>query len=195
MKKSLLLIGLCLLFAVSCNQSNKTGQQKEEPVAEVNEPKVEIAVEDFLALITQCNEEAAARCGMAFIYEDEVESEDGDAGMYDLVFGKDVEKGAKNEDIGYALKTTSDHAYYFSVFEATSTNLNLCFVNKADADHMYEQLEQQEVIKGFSVAKQRNQMGEGYLLLRGGEDESIMIEIDPPVCEDGICRIEIYQYV
>ena len=195
MKKSLLLIGLCLLFAVSCNQSNKTGQQKEEPVAEVNEPKVEIAVEDFLALITQCNEEAAARCGMAFIYEDEVESEDGDAGMYDLVFGKDVEKGAKNEDIGYALKTTSDHAYYFSVFEATSTNLNLCFVNKADADHMYELLEQQETIEGFSVAKQRNQMGEGYLLLRGGEDESIMIEIDPPVCEDGICRIEIYQYV
>lgn len=195
MKKSLLLIGLCLLFAVSCNQSNKKAQQKEEPVAEVNEPKVEIAVEDFLALITQCNEEAAARCGMAFIYEDEVESEDGDAGMYDLVFGKDVEKGAKNEDIGYALKTTSDHAYYFSVFEATSTNLNLCFVNKADADHMYELLEQQETIEGFSVAKQRNQMGEGYLLLRGGEDESIMIEIDPPVCEDGICRIEIYQYV
>ena len=195
MKKSLLLIGLCLLFAVSCNQSNKAGQQKEEPVAEVNEPKVEIAVEDFLALITQCNEEAAAKCGMAFIYEDEVESEDGDAGMYDLVFGKDVEKGAKNEDIGYALKTTSDHAYYFSVFEATSTNLNLCFVNKADADHMYELLEQQETIEGFSVAKQRNQMGEGYLLLRGGEDESIMIEIDPPVCEDGICRIEIYQYV
>ena len=195
MKKSLLLIGLCLLFAVSCNQSNKKAQQKEEPVAEVNEPKVEIAVEDFLALITQCNEEAAARCGMAFIYEDEVESEDGDAGMYDLVFGKDVEKGAKNEDIGYALKTTSDHAYYFSVFEATSTNLNLCFVNKADADHMYELLEQQETIEGFSVAKQRNQMGEGYMLLRGGEDESIMIEIDPPVCEDGICRIEIYQYV
>ena len=195
MKKSLLLIGLCLLFAVSCNQSNKKAQQKEEPVAEVNGQKVEIAVEDFVDLITQCNEEAATKCGMAFIYEDEIESEDGDAGMYEILFGKDVEKGAKNEDIGYELKTTSDHAYYFSVFEATAINLNLCFVNKADADHMYEQLEQQEVIKGFSVAKQRNQMGEGYLLLRGGEDESIMIEIDKPVCEDGIYRIEIYQYV
>lgn len=195
MKKSLLLIGLCLLFTISCNQSNKKAQQKEEPVAEVNDQKVEIAVEDFVDLITLCNEEAAAKCGMVFIYEDEIESEDGDAGMYEILFGKDVEKGAKNEDIGYELKTTSDHAYYFSVFEATSINLNLCFANKADADHMYEQLEQQEAIKGFSVAKQRNQMGEGYLLLRGGEDDDIMIEIDKPVCEDGIYRIEIYQYV
>ena len=195
MKKNLLLIGLCLLFAVSCNQSDKKAQQKEPTATETNEPKVEIAVEDFIDLITQQNEAAAAQCGMAFLYEDEVESEDGDAGMYEIVFSKDVEKGAKNEDIGYALKPTSDHAYYFSVFEATSTNLNLCFVNKADADHMYELLEQQDEIKGFSVAKQRNQMGEGYLLLRGGEDESIMIEIDKPVSEDGIYRIEIYQYV
>ena len=195
MKKSLLLIGLCLLFVVSCNQSNKKAQLKEEPVAEATGQKVEIAVEDFIDLITQCNEEAAAQCGMKFIYEDEVEGEDGDAGMYTVVFGKDVEKGVKDEEFGYALKFTSDHAYYFDVFEATSINLNLCFVNKEDADYMYEQLAKQEEVKGFAVAKQHNQMGEEYLLLRGIDDESIMIEIDQPVCEDGICRIEIYQYV
>ena len=195
MKKSLLLIGLCLLFAVSCNQSNKKAQPKEEPVAEATGQKVEIAVEDFIDLITQCNEEAAAQCGMKFIYEDEVESEDGDAGMYTVVFGKDVEKGAKDEEFGYAMKYTSDHAYYFDVFEATSINLNLCFVNKEDADYMYEQLAKQEEIKGFAVAKQRNQMGEEYLLLRGIDDEGVMIEIDAPVCEEGVCRIEIYQYV
>ena len=195
MKKSLLLIGLCLLFVVSCNQSNKKAQLKEEPVAEATGQKVEIAVEDFIDLITQCNEEAAAQCGMKFIYEDEVEGEDGDAGMYTVVFGKDVEKGAKDEEFGYAMKYTSDHAYYFDVFEATSINLNLCFVNKEDADYMYEQLAKQEEIKGFAVAKQRNQMGEEYLLLRGIDDESVMIEIDAPVCEEGVCRIEIYQYV
>lgn len=195
MKKSLLFIGLCLLFAVSCNQPNKTAQPKEEPVAEATGQKVEIAVEDFVDLITQCNKESAAQCGMQFIYEDEIEGEDGDAGMYTVVFGKDVEKGVKDEEFGYALKFTSDHAYYFDVFEATSINLNLCFVNKEDADYMYEQLAKQEEVKGFAVAKQHNQMGEEYLLLRGIDDESIMIEIDQPVCEDGICRIEIYQYV
>lgn len=195
MKKSLLLIGLCLLFAVSCNQANKKAQPKEEPVTEATGQKVEIAVEDFVDLITQCNEEAAAKCGMQFIYEDEIEGEDGDAGMYTVVFGKDVEKGDKDEEFGYALKFTSNHAYYFDVFEATSINLNLCFVNKEDADYMYEQLAKQEEVKGFAVAKQRNQMGEEYILLRGIDDESVMIEIDQPVCEDGVCRIEIYQYV
>ena len=87
MKKSLLLIGLCLLFAVSCNQSDKKAQQKEPTATETNEPKVEIAVEDFIDLITQQNEAAAAQCGMKFIYEDEIEGEDGDAGMYTVVFG------------------------------------------------------------------------------------------------------------
>ena len=195
MKKSLLLMGLCLLFAVSCNQANKKAQPKEEPVAKATGQTVEIAVEDFIDLITQCNEEAAAQCGMSFIYEDEIEGEDGDAGMYTVVFGNDVEKGAKDEEFGYALKFTSDHAYYFDVFEASSINLNLCFVNEADAKHMYEILAQQEEIKGFAVDKQRNQMGEEYILLRGIDDESVMIEIDQPVCEDGVCRIEIYQYV
>ena len=197
MKKSLLLIGLCLLFAVSCNQADKKAQQKEKeiPAAETNEPKVEIAVEDFIDLITQQNEAAAAQCGMKFIYEDEIASEDGDAGMYTVVFGKDVEKGTKDEEFGYALKFTSDHAYYFDVFEATSINLNLCFVNEADAKHMYEKLAQQEEIKGFSVDKQRNQLGDEYILLRAIDDEDVMIEIDQPECEDGVCRIEIYQYV
>lgn len=199
MKRSLLLIGLCLFFVVGCNQPNKTGQQKEETIAEAAGQKVEIAVEDFVDLITQCSEEAAAKCGMSFIYEDEIDGEDGDAGEYEIVFGKDVEKGAKDEYFGYNLKTTSDHAYYFSVYIATSVNLNLCFVNPDDAQHMFEQLSQQEVIEGetrFSVKKDHNLMGDEYLLLEGVDDDNIVIEIDAPsVGEDGICRISIYQYV
>ena len=200
MKRNLLfLIGLCLLFVTGCNQSSKTGQPKEEKDAATTGQNVEIAVEDFVDLITQCNEAAATKCGMAFVYEDEVEGEDGDAGEYEIVFGKDVEKGAKDEYFGYDLKTTSNHAYYFSVFMATSINLNLCFVNPDDAKHMFEQLAQQEVIEGemrFSVEKDHNQMGEEYLLLRGVDDDSIVIEIDAPVVgEDGIWRISIYQYV
>lgn len=198
MKKSLLFIGLCLLFAISCNQPNK-------------DKGFELfTMEAFGDLIIQNDEAAAAKCGMTFLYEDELEDDveeyegvegeefyEGDAGFSVVAFGKDFELGEPLE-LGNALKNTSDHAYYYELVAATSFNQNLYFVNPSDADAFFEKLSQQEVIKGkipLSVEKHTNQLGEEYLLLKGVDDDNLVFEINKPVCENGFCLISIYQYV
>ncbi|MBR4391467.1 MAG: hypothetical protein IKT08_05120 [Bacteroidales bacterium] len=215
MKKSLLLIGLSLLFAVSCNQSNKNGQQKEnaEPVETVQQNKGFdlFSAEDFVDLINHNDEAAAAKCGMTFLYQDEVEEDmegyesvegdevyEGDAGFQVVVFGKDIEKGDKL-DFGYDLKNTSDHAYYYEVVTATSINQNLCFINQEDANQFYEMLSQKDVIEGerkFSVTKKEYNGGGEYLLLECLDDSNLVFSIDAPVIEEGVFYIiSIYQYV
>ena len=192
MKKNLLFIGLCLLFAVSCNQPNK------DQVFDL------FTMEAFVNLINQNDEAAAAKCGMTLLYEGELEEDmegmedsEGDAGFYVTVFGKGIEKGELSET-GYEMKVTSDHAYYYELVSATSFNQNLYFANPADAEAFFEKLSQQEVIKGempFAVEKMTNQLGEDYLLLKGVDDDNLVFEINKPVCENGFCLIAIYQYV
>lgn len=211
MKKSLLFIGICLLFAVSCNRPDKAKQQKEEAVPSETVQQDQgfdlFTLEAFVDLINQNDEAAAAQCGMTLLYEGELEEdmeefeglegEEVDAGFYVTVFGKDIEKGEPSET-GYEMKVTSDHAYYYELVSATSFNQNLYFDNPADANAFFEKLSQQEVIKGeksFSVAKQTNQLGEDYLLLTGVDDDNLVFEISAPVCENGFCLISIYQYV
>lgn len=211
MKKSLLFIGLCLLFAVSCNQTNKEKQQKEETATSETVQQDQgfdlFTLEAFVDLINQNDEAAAAQCGMTLLYEGELEEdmeefeglegEEGDAGFYVTVFGKDIEKGEPSET-GYEMKVTSDHAYYYELVSATSFNQNLYFDNPADAEAFFEKLSQQEVIKGetpFAVETMTNQLGEDYLLLKGVDDDNLVFEINKPVCENGFCMIAIYQYV
>ena len=189
MKKNLLFIGLCLLFAVGCNQPNK------------DQGFDLFTLEAFVDLINQNDEAAAAKCGMTLLYEgeleDDMEGSEGDAGFYVTVFGKGIEKGELSET-GYEMKLTSDHAYYYELVSATSFNQNLYFDDPADANAFFEKLSQQEVIKGetpFAVEKMTNQLGEDYLLLKGVDDDNLVFEINKPVCENGFCLISIYQYV
>lgn len=214
MKKSLLLIALCLLFAVSCNQSNKAGQQKEnaEPVETVQQDKDFdlFTLEDFVDLINHDDEATAAKCGMSFLYEGELEDDmeeyegvegeeayEGDAGMSVLAFGKDVEKG-EELGLGYGLKPTSDHAYFYEVTTATSINQDLCFFNQKDANAFYEKLSQQEVVKAereFTVTQKENNLGGKYLLLEATDDSGDMFSVDAPEEMDGVYVVAVYKYV
>ena len=211
MKNSLLLIALCLLFVVSCNQSNKAGQQKEnaEPIETVQQDKDFnlFSLEDFVDLINHDDEATAAKCGMTFLYEGEdgddmedvegLEGEIDEAGMYYYAFGKDIDKGALLES-GYEMKSTSDHAYYYEVVEATSINQTLYFVNPSDANAFYEKLSQQEVVKGereFTVTQKENNLGGQYLLLEATDDSGDTFSVDPPELMDGFYVIAIYKYV
>ena len=208
MKKSLLLIALCLLFAVSCNQSNKAGQQKEnaEPVETVQQDQDFnlFSLEDFVDLINNDDEATAAKCGMTFLYEgeieDDMEGEEGvegdieDAGFYVVAFGKDVKKGEQE----WNYQGTSDHAYFYEVSVATSINQDLCFVNQKDANAFYEKLSKQEVVKGereFSVTQKENNLGGQYLLLEAMDDSGDIFSVDPPELMDGFYVIAIYKYV
>ena len=208
MKKNLLFIGLCLLFAIGCNQSNKAKQQKDEAADSKTVQQDQgfdlFTMEAFVDLINQNDEAAAAKCGMTLLYEGELEDDmegmegsEGDAGFYVTVFGNGIEKGELSET-GYEMKLTSDHAYYYELVSATSFNQNLYFDDPADANAFFEKLSQQEVIKGetpFAVEKMTNQLGEDYLLLKGVDDDNLVFEINKPVCENGFCLISIYQYV
>lgn len=210
MKKSLFLIGICLLFVVSCNQPNKAKQQNEATATETvqqDEGFNLFTMEAFVDLINQNDESAAAKCGMSFLYEGELEEdmedyeglegEEGDVGFYVTVFGKDIEKGERSET-GYEMKVTSDHAYYYELVAATSFNQNLYFANPADSDAFFEKLSQQEMVKGereFSVTQKENNIGGKYLLLEAMDDSGDTFSVDAPVCEDGFCLIWIYKYV
>lgn len=214
MKKSLFLIGICLLFAVSCNQPKKEKQQKEEAVVGETVQQDQgfnlFTMEAFVDLINQNDEAAAAKCGMSFLYEGELDDDmedyegvegeevyEGDAGMSVVAFGKDIELGEPSE-LGYALKRTSDHAYYYEIVTATSINQDLYFANQKDANAFFEKLKQCETVEGerkFSVTLNQNNLGNEYLLLEAVDDSGDTFSVDAPVLRDDLYVISIYKYV
>ena len=70
-----------------------------------------IPIEAFRAFLDSIDVQHAEKCGLTYLYEYEDGGEDGDAGSYDTVYGRNMEKGEKT-DFGYELKPKSDHACY-----------------------------------------------------------------------------------
>ena len=54
-----------------------------------------IPIEAFRAFLDSIDTQHAEKCGLTYLYEYEDRGEDGDAGSYDTVYGRDVEKGEK----------------------------------------------------------------------------------------------------
>ena len=105
--------------------------------AEETDDALMISIEPFRALLDSIDVQHAENCGLTYLYEYEEGGEDGDAGSYDTVYGRDMEKGEKT-DFGYELKPKSDHACYFQYSLDTSTHASLHFTDKADADRFFE---------------------------------------------------------
>ena len=152
MKKSLWFISLIALLLYSCKQANKEVQQSDEvvtdsvevaaqdtiPVSAETSDTLLFSVEDFRAFLDSIDTQHAEKCGLTFLYEYQDDgAEEGDAGTYDTVYGRDMEKGEKT-DFGYQLKPTNHHACYFQYSLDTSTHASLNFTDKADADRFFE---------------------------------------------------------
>ena len=136
--------------------------------------------------------------GLKFIYEDSYENEEIDE--MEVMYGKDIEKGSK-ERIGFNLKATSDHAFYYSMALDTSTRPNLGFVNQADARSFIENTLKTEPfdyegMTYFIHPVERD--GDQYLYIDtpyGDDKYETRYVIYPPRQENGFWRIEIEYYV
>ncbi len=151
MKKSLWFICLTALLLCSCKQTNKGVQQKNEVIADSVEAAaqdsvvvseeadevLQIPIEAFRAFLDSIDAQHAEKCGLTYLYTYEDDGDDGDAGSYDTVYGRDMEKGKKT-DYGYELKPKSHHACYFQYSLDTSPHASLNFTDKADADRFFE---------------------------------------------------------
>ena len=84
---------------------------------------------------------AAQKCGLEFIYKDtqrEELDESDYVDYYDIVYGYDVEKGNKNEGMGYIIKATSEHSCYFRYVRGQDDGYYLYFKDKADVDYLID---------------------------------------------------------
>lgn len=142
MTKRLLFIGLIALLICSFKQADKEVQQKDDAL--------KFSIEDFRAFFDSIDAQHAEKCGLTFLYEYEEDGEDGDVGLHDIVYGKDIDKGEKT-DFGYQLKPTSPHAFYFTYSEDTSTHATLTFINKDDAEQFFEAFLKSGVVKCGSM--------------------------------------------
>ncbi len=113
---------------------------KEERFAKFRE---NFTFPNILALLKQPQKTVVAeKCGLSFIYKDKKREEGYDEGDYfemiSIVYGYDIEKGCKNETLGYELKATSEHACYFSYIESSDIGIAFYFKNKSDADYLFK---------------------------------------------------------
>ena len=150
MKKVTFLIVLAGLLT-ACG--NKTMKSEVNQVTVVDSAEVEtkdsvmvsaeadegllIPIDEFRAFLDTIDVQHAEKCGLTYLYVHEEGGEDGDAGSYDTVYGRNMEKGEKT-DFGYELKSKSNHACYFQYSLDTSTHASLNFTDKADADRFFE---------------------------------------------------------
>lgn len=136
--------------------------------------------------------------GLTLIYEDSYQNEEMEE--MEVMYGKDIEKGGK-ERIGFALKATSDHAFYYSMALDTSTRPNLGFVNQADVLSFIDSTLKTEPFdyEGMTYyihPKERD--GEQYIHIEtpyGDDDYETRYVLYPPRQENGFWRVEIEYYV
>ena len=187
-----------VMFLAACNNKKTQNETKTTETAQVEDPAAtrfyeQLSFEKFLDYYTT-GEVTLEDCGLKLIYEDSMESEDGDAGMYLAVYGWGVEKGEKL-DFGYDLKTTSDRACYLESQEDTSLNHTFFFKDKADADRFFQQaLDYGMVIDGDTYCVPAEKLPNGSV--KGSiADYNILMEISKPELDGDFYKISIYFYV
>ena len=100
-------------------------------VAEEEHYSLDFTVKNLLVLLEHNDDYGRAEeNGVTLTYEDSYD--DGDVECLETVYGKDVQKVGK-EVLGYQLKPTSPHGFYFKMILDTSTRGILAFASLQDA--------------------------------------------------------------
>ena len=166
-------------------------QQKRDEEAE--QFCKQFSIEDLLDLLEHYGgAKVVQNGGLTFIYEDEIESTDGDVGEDRIVYGREIEKGDK-KDFGYNLISTSKHSCYYEINLDTSTNPYLCFANKDDADSFYNRVANHKPFEyeGKTYYVNKNN-GELYIDTKYDEDSfETHYVLYPTELEDGFYKIKI----
>ena len=152
----------------------------------------QLSLNDLLVLLDdgEGDNSIQKKTDLSFVYEEEDGSDDGDASCEVIVYGKYIEKGENNK-----LISTTGHSCFFKIQLDTSKQAWLCFSNKDDADHFYEQaLKDGRNSKKFIVTKSDD--GNSFNIsdyLPDGSPSSIY-DINRPKLEDGFYAISIDFY-
>ena len=158
--------------------------QDSVAVSEETDDALLIPIEEFRAFLDTINVQHAEECGLTYLYEYEYGGEDGDAGSWDTVYGRNMEKGEKT-DFGYELKPMSDHACYFQYSLDTSTHASLNFTDKADADRFFDAFLKSGVVDCggmYVVVEQEIPAGE-VISVESMRDYNGKYSIDKPVLD------------
>lgn len=142
--------------------------------------------ENFLYLLRSDDESSASKCGLNYIYNEDYEGEDGDAGMSIIVYGWGIVRGEK-ADFGYELKPTSSHAVYYASMLDTSTHSELYFKDKADAERFYAMAQDYGLVfMGGDGYVNKEKLPDGKsVVVESFADYDILCDISKPESRDG----------
>ena len=156
----------------------------------------ELSFSNLLDLLYRYGEpEAIQNNPLTFLFNDSVQ--DGEIECIEVVYGSDVEKG-KKIDYGYEVLSTSDHACYFRMSLDTSTQANLYFKSKDDADRYIDHLAKTAPVSynGQTYCIRNQEDGMHISTLCDDGDYSTQYVIYQPVESDGgFFRVEIEVYM
>ena len=156
----------------------------------------ELSFSNLLDLLYRYGEpEAIQNNPLTFLFNDSVQ--DGEIECIEVVYGSDVEKG-KKIDYGYEVLSTSDHACYFRMSLDTSTQANLYFKSKDDADRYLARLAKTAPVpyNGQTYCIRNQEDGMHISTLCDDGDYSTQYVIYQPVESDGgFFRVEIEVYM
>ena len=156
----------------------------------------ELSFSNLLDLLYRYGEpEAIQNNPLTFLFNDSVQ--DGEIECIEVVYGSDVEKG-KKIDYGYEVLSTSDHACYFRMSLDTSTQANLYFKSKDDADRYIDHLAKTAPVSynGQTYCIRNQEDGMHISTLCDDGDYSTQYVIYQPVESDGgFYRVEIEVYM
>lgn len=143
-----IIVAICIISTVgsgckSRNQNHaKDSVVSESPTDGLSQFREKFTIENVLNLVANPQSKSAAqKCGLEFIYKDteREELEEGDyIEYYDIVYGYDVEKGSKNEDMGYHMNAISEHACYYNYVKGQDDDYCFYFKSKSDADYLID---------------------------------------------------------
>lgn len=153
----------------------------------------QLSIEDLLDLLEHYGgAKIVQNGGLTFIYEDEIESTDGDVGEDRIVYGREIEKGDK-KDFGYNLISTSKHSCYYELNLDTSTNPYLYFADKDDANAFYDRAANHKPFEyDGKTYYTNNNNGVLYIDTKYDEDSfETHYCLYPPEPEDGFYKIMI----
>ena len=207
-------IALCATIWAACSSSpSKTGAADDtDSIADTTavapqdtdvvaqEPyHLDFTLKNLLDLLYHHGDyELIENSGMKFIYEASLDM--GEVEGYELVYGRDIEKGEKKE-FGYELKATSPHGFFFEMSFDTSTQASLSFASQDDANTFIETVLNTEPFpyedKTFYVHPKQQDDGQ-YIHLQtpyGDDDFETRYVLYPPRPRDGFILIEIEVYV
>lgn len=152
----------------SIRKAEALAEEERLEAERIHEFQNKFTFSNVLALLRKPNNSNAQKCGLSLLYKDIQREEGYDEGpdyfeSKDIVYGFDVEKGNKHENgFGYEINATSDHACYYRYVSASDDGIDLCFINKLDADKFFDNIKDNGLIEygnGYYIPKKKTSSG------------------------------------